>query len=84
MGELFMGEYGDSQEKATLDVFGVDPDCQKKGVGQQLFNEFLDHLKTLGIKRVNTLVRWDDFQLIHFFGKNEFTPSKIINLERNL
>src|SRR5665811_1930972 len=37
MGELFIGEYGISQEEATLDTIGVDPDCQHKGVGAVLY-----------------------------------------------
>jgi predicted N-acetyltransferase YhbS len=84
MGELFIGEYGISQEKATLDTIGVDPDHQQKGIGEQLIKEFMDHLRTLGVRRINTLVDWNDSRLIHFFSANRFSPSKTINLERNL
>ena len=84
MGELFMGEYGIFQEKATLDTIGVDPDCQHQGVGGLLMNEFMDHLKKLGVQKVNTLVDWNDSKLIHFFSANQFSPSKTINLERSL
>ncbi len=84
MGELYIGEYGISNEKATLDTIGVDPDCQHQGVGEQLINEFMDHLRTLGVRKINTLVDWNDSKLIHFFSANRFSPSKTINLERNL
>jgi predicted N-acetyltransferase YhbS len=84
MGELFRGEYGIDREKATLDTIGVDPDHQHKGVGERLIIEFVDHLKTLGVQKVNTLVNWNDPQLIHFFSANHFVPSRIINLERVL
>ena len=84
MGELYMGEYGIFQEKATLDTIGVDPGCQHKGIGEQLINEFMDHLKKLGVQKVNTLVDWNDYKLIHFFSANQFYPSKTINLERSL
>jgi predicted N-acetyltransferase YhbS len=84
MGELYMGEYGIFQEKATLDTIGVDPGCQHKGIGEQLINEFMDHLKKLGVQKVNTLVDWNDYKLIHFFSANKFSPSKTINLERSL
>jgi len=84
MGVLYMGEYGIDQEEATLDTIGVDPDSQRKGVGKQLINEFMDHLRTLGVQKINTLVDWNDSKLIHFFSANEFSPSKSINLERNL
>ncbi len=84
MGELYIGEYGISQEKATLDTICVDPDYQQKGIGDRLINEFMDHLKSLGVQKINTLVDWNDSRLIHFFSANKFSPSKTINLERNL
>ena len=83
MGELFIGEYGISQE-ATLDTIGVDPDYQHKGVGEQLIKEFVDHLTALGVRKVNTLVDSNDSRLMHFFGANGFSPSRTINLERTL
>ena len=84
MGELFLGEYGIFQEQATLDTIGVEPDCQQKGVGRQLMKEFMDHLKELGVRKVHTLVDWNDSKLVEFFRANEFTPSQTINLERSL
>jgi predicted N-acetyltransferase YhbS len=84
MGELYMGQYGISQEGATLDTIGVDPSYQHKGIGEQLIREFVDHLKKLGVQKINTLVDWNDSKLIHFFSANQFSPSKTINLERSL
>ena len=84
MGELYMGEYGIFQEGATLDTIGVDPDHQNKGIGEQLISEFIDHLRTIGVLKINTLVDWNDSELIKFFRANQFVPSKTINLERTL
>ncbi len=84
MGELFMGEYGIYQEEATLDTIGVDPSCRRKGIGEQLINEFVDHLRSLGVQKINTLVDEKDSNLTRFFSANQFRPSKTINLERSL
>lgn len=84
MGEIYMGEYGIFQEEASLDTIGVDPDHQHMGIGEQLINEFIDHLKKVGVQKINTLVDWNDSRLIHFFSANKFSPSKTINLERSL
>jgi len=84
MGELYVGEYGISEEKATLDTIGVDPDYQHKGIGEQLMTEFMSHLRAVGVQKVNTLVDWNDAKLMHFFSANRFSPSKTINLERSL
>ena len=83
MGELFIGEYGISQE-ATLDTIGIDPDYQHKGIGKQLIIEFMDHLKALGARKISTLVDSNDSIMMHFFKANKFGPSKTINLERSL
>jgi ribosomal protein S18 acetylase RimI-like enzyme len=84
MGELYLGQYGIFQEEATLDTIGVDPSYQHQGIGEQLINEFVDHLKKLRVQKINTLVDWNDSKLIHFFSANQFSPSKTINLERRL
>jgi predicted N-acetyltransferase YhbS len=84
MGELYIGEYGIFQEAATLDTIGVDPHYQHRGIGEQLINEFVDHLRKVGVEKINTLVDWNDAKLIHFFSANHFSPSKTINLERSL
>ena len=84
MGELYMGEFGIFQQQATLDTIGVDPSCRLKGIGAQLINEFMAHLRSLGVQKVNTLVDSKDSKLTHFFSANQFRPSETINLERSL
>ena len=84
MGVLYMGEYGIFREEATLDTIGVDPSYQHRGIGNQLIDEFMDHLKRLGVQKISTLVDWNDSKLIHFFSASQFSPSKSINLERSL
>ncbi len=84
MGELYRGEYGIDQEKASLDTIGVDPEYKRRGVGKQLITEFMGHLRSLGVKKINTLVSWDDSELIRFFSANHFSPSRTINLDRSL
>ncbi len=84
MGELYIGEYGIFQEEATLHTIGVDPGHQNRGIGRRLIDEFVDHLKEMGVSKVYTLVDWNDSDLIHFFSANGFSPSKTINLERSI
>jgi ribosomal protein S18 acetylase RimI-like enzyme len=81
MCELFVGEYGIPATTATLDTIGIHPDYQRVGVGRQLMEEFIGHLRKAGVEKVNTLVDWNDWQLIRFFSANGFEPAKTINLE---
>ena len=84
MGELYMGEFGIYQEVASLDTIGVDPSYQHAGIGKKLMHEFIDHLRQIGVHKINTLVNWNDSKLIKFFSANQFSPSKTINLERSI
>lgn len=81
MCELFVGEYGIPVTTATLDTIGVDPDFQGRGIARQLMNELIGHLRKAGVKKINTLTDWNDWQLIRFFSASGFGPAKTINLE---
>jgi ribosomal protein S18 acetylase RimI-like enzyme len=84
MGELYMGQFGIFQEVASMDTIGIDPAYQHRGIGKKLMDEFIDHLRQIGVNKINTLVDWNDAGLIHFFSANQFSPSRTINLERNI
>jgi ribosomal protein S18 acetylase RimI-like enzyme len=85
MGKLYIGEYGLSNDGAAVDSIGVDPDCQRKGIGDQLMNAFIVHLRQLDVKKINTLVDKNNEQMMHYFGAEQFSPSKtVVILERNI
>jgi ribosomal protein S18 acetylase RimI-like enzyme len=84
MSELYVGEYGIPASTATLDTVGIHPDYQRKGVARTLMEEFLGHLRKAGVEKVNTLVDWNDWQLIRFFSTCGFEPAKTLNLELKL
>ena len=81
MGGILVGEYGISHE-ATLETIVVDPNQRNKGIGQRLIDEFVDHMRSLGVQKISTLVDSTDTEMMHFFTSNRFTPSKTVNLER--
>ncbi len=84
MGELYMGEYGIFKDEASMDTIGVDPYYQHMGIGEMLMSEFVDHLKKLGVKKINCFANWNDTKLVNFFQANKFFPSKMINLTREI
>ncbi|MDD5307082.1 MAG: GNAT family N-acetyltransferase [Deltaproteobacteria bacterium] len=84
MGELFVGEYGIPATMATLDTIGIHPEYQRKGVARQLMEAFVGHLGKAGVEKINTLVSWDDWQLIRFFSTSGFEPAKTMCLDFDL
>lgn len=81
MGYVFFGEFGITDATATIDTLGVHPDFRKHGVAAEMLEAFLMNMKAAGVKKVYTLVNWDDFALEKFFSMNKFVPSKRVNFE---
>jgi ribosomal protein S18 acetylase RimI-like enzyme len=80
MGEVYLGEFGIPEDTATIDTIGVHPAYQRSGVAHFLLDEYKSHLKAAGVKRLHTLVEWNDWQLIHFFDSVGFSPSRALSL----
>jgi len=84
MGNIFTGEFGIPQTTASLDTIGTDPEYAKQGIGTLLMEEFVRHVRAAGVKDIQTLVDWNDAQLLRFFNKAGFIPSKTLNLEKRI
>jgi ribosomal protein S18 acetylase RimI-like enzyme len=84
MCELSVGEYGIPDTEAFLDTIGINPAHQNKGIGRLLLGELVAHLKKAGVEKIDTLVNWNDWQLVKFLNVNGFKPSSKISLELNL
>ena len=41
-------------------------------------------MKWAGVKRLHTLVEWNDWKLIHFFDSMGFSPARTLSLEAPL
>ena len=84
MGYLFFGEFGIADATATIDGVGVDPAFRHHGVASEMLDQFAMNMRAAGVKKIYTLVNWDDFALEKFFSRQKFVPSKRINLELQL
>lgn len=84
MGYLFFGEFGIADATATIDGLGVHADFQSHGVASEMLDQFTMNMKAAGVKKIYTLVSWDNFALEKFFSRQKFVPSKRINLELTL
>lgn len=81
MGTLYFGEFGIPETSAVVDTLGVDPDCQDRGAGGALFDQFRSNMKAAQVDKIYTLVDWKDFGLIKFLGNQGFVPSQRLSLE---
>lgn len=81
MGTLFFGEFGIPETSASIDTVGVDPDCQDRGIAGTLFDQFRSNMRAAQVSKVYTMVDWNDFGLLKFFGNMGFVPSQRLSLD---
>lgn len=66
-------------------VLGIDRKVLKASRLKYYEMKFINHLRNLDVKKVNTLVDKNDSKLIKFFNANQFSTAKsIVSLERTL
>ncbi len=84
MGEIYLGEFGIPDDTASIDTIGIHPDVQRMGIARLLLDEYKNHARAAGVKRLHTLVEWNDWQLIHFFDSAGFSPARTLSLESRI
>ena len=77
------GEFDDAEPVAILDSIGIDPDCQRAGLGAKLLDAVTRTMKRLSIKELRTQTAWTDHALVRFFAASGFAMSPRIVLERS-
>lgn len=84
MGDVFLGEFGIPDPTATIDTIGIDAKWQGSGVGTLLMDTFLSSARKSGVENVQTLVNWQDWDLLKFFADRGFNPTGTLHLELHL
>jgi len=84
IGALYTGEFGIPETTATLDTIGVHPMAAGQRIASSLLEQFADQVQKLGVSSIHTLVDWSDRNLMLFFQRSGFVPSKRLNLELDL
>lgn len=77
------GEFGAPGAVAALDVVGIDPDAQRKGIGKALLAEMERRMKDRGIETLRTQVDWGNPAMIRFFSSTGFRLAPAQVLERD-
>ncbi len=77
------GEFGAPDAEAVLDVIGIDPDAQGKGIGKALLAEMELRMKARGIGTLRTQVDWGSPPMIRFFSSTGFLLAPVQILERD-
>jgi ribosomal protein S18 acetylase RimI-like enzyme len=84
LARVYYGEFGTLEPVAVMDVIGVQPEFQGRGVGAALIDQLRTNLLGIGIKTLHTEVGWDSLDLIAFFHREGFRPSERLCLQLDL
>jgi ribosomal protein S18 acetylase RimI-like enzyme len=80
IGRLFFGEFGIPATRAVLDTLGVHPGFRKQGIAAALLAQYRKNMEALRVETIDTLVEWDRFDLLAFFKRTGFRPSRDVDL----
>lgn len=83
LGEIRGWEFG-VPLSGWLEIVGVDPGCQGKGVGRELVDALCQRFLAAGVDTVHTMVDWNASDLVGYFMSVGFKRAEYILLARNL
>ncbi|MBI3181481.1 MAG: GNAT family N-acetyltransferase [Myxococcales bacterium] len=84
LGDVLVGEFGATAQVATIDTIGVSPLFQGSGVAWRLLRAYANHVRALGVERIQTLVPVEDWRLLRFFTRAGFGQSQLLPLALDL
>jgi len=82
--EIRLWEFGRGEKTGWIQVLGIDPEYQGKGIGRRLGETLLSHFKRKNVQKVRTLVDWYEGDLISYFKSLGFDILNMIPLEKEL
>ncbi|MCX5802115.1 MAG: GNAT family N-acetyltransferase [Proteobacteria bacterium] len=79
-GEVSGWEFKVPNNIGWIDIIGIDPDYQNRGIARVLANTLITNIKKYGVDTIYTLVNWNDWDLLQFFHAMGFSRGDMINL----
>jgi len=84
IARLLRGEFGRDDVVAVLDVLGVEPESQDRGLGQSLIDRLVEIARQKGVRSLHSRASWANHQLLRFFDATGFRLSPRLVLERSV
>jgi ribosomal protein S18 acetylase RimI-like enzyme len=71
-------------EDGWIEILGVEPDYQRKGIGKLLCEEAIKHFKEKGVQRVRVSFSWTAADIAALMKSLGFRRAECITLEKEL
>ncbi|MCW8951661.1 MAG: GNAT family N-acetyltransferase [Rhodospirillales bacterium] len=76
------GDFGDTRKVAVLDIIGIAPDEQGKGLGLALIDGMEAKMRKRGISVLRTQAEWSNDRVMGFFARSGFALAPRMVVER--
>ena len=84
MGNISGWEFGIPAGTGWVEIMGVDPDYQRRGIARRMMDELMTQFRTLGVKTVYTMIGALDEHIKKLFLPSGFKEGSWAQLERDL
>jgi len=84
MAKVDFGDFGRTEPVAVIDTIGVDPGFSGAGIGTALLSQLFVNLEALHVERVETVVSRGNFELLGFFYRAGFGPSRRLTFVKRI
>jgi ribosomal protein S18 acetylase RimI-like enzyme len=77
-------EFGLPETVAWIEIIGVDPAYRRRGIAQELVEQFAESAEDHGIKTIFTLINSNLTEMQHFFSRLGFAQGKMLHYQKEL
>ena len=84
LAEVRFWEFGRGEKTGWINMMGVNPEFQGKGIGRKLGANLFEYFRRKKVRSVRTLVDWYDGQILPFFRALDFEMIDTIVLGKEL
>ena len=84
LGRAGEHEFGLPGTVAWVEMIGVDAVYRRRGIAEELIEQFTSSAEDHGIKTIFTLIDPSRFELQHFFSRLGFAQGKMIHYQKDL
>lgn len=69
---------------AWIELIGVSPGYQRRGIGRRMVEAWKDHCSRKGIKKVHIMINWRDWWMLSFFESMGFSRGDLVDFQAEL
>ena len=84
LGRAGEHEFGLPGTVAWVEMIGVDPVYRRRGIAEELIEQFVASAEDHGIKTIFTLIDPNQAELQHFFSRLGFVHGKMVHYQKDL